>query len=345
MINLKVNAFSQNQVFFEKNGDSVVLYLNCEGSLTTNRNASYKRVTYFDKDRIASQGKVTDYYYPKETIAFTTYYENGLYNGSFEYFYKSGNINISGFYKNNTRDSIWNFYYDNNSIEKKIDFRFSLPKLFEFYNKKGEPVFLDGNGMYKGIANEKSSSCENHQIKGELKNGLMNGKWSINFGYSESTEVFENGKFIRGYENNYNRTYDNESLIHPTGFPYFENIAFLNYLVACNKTEFEWQSINKRIYLEKVFLPELEEKINENFNTDEFFYTLLEFQIENDKIIANSFKSITSDNQNTERLKEVILSLNNWDKTENRVAFTIYLPVFWLNGMIYLKPSDIVKFK
>ena len=43
-------------------------------------------------------------------------------------------------------------------------------------------------------------------------------------------------------------------------------------------------------------------------------------------------------------LKNILLSMDKWDKEEDRVSYTIYLPIFWENGSIYLKSSDLMKF-
>jgi len=337
-------VLSHNPTFFERKGDTIIFFLSCNGNLTTRNMASYKRVAFFEKEKLAFRGSVVDYYYPKETIALKANYKNGHYNGRLTTYYKTGAIKETGNYKNNERDSVWTFYYKNHRVEKRIDYSHGQQKLNEYFKKNGSPVFLDGNGTYRGYSNENYSSCEQHPIKGELKNGLMVGRWTINFGYSVSTEVFDNGKFIRGHESPYNRTYESASLINPSGFPYYENITLLNYLIAGNKVGFYWPSYNKKSNLEKGFLADLQHKIQNSLNTDKFFYALLEFQIDNGNVNPNSFKSITNDNQTFAKLKKLILSLNKWDKTKHNVSFTIYLPVFWENGLLYLKPNDMSKF-
>lgn len=337
------SLFSQNPVFFEQNEDTITFYLGCNGSITEKDKATYKRISFFDKERLAFYGNVIDYYYPKGTIAFKARYQNGLYDGQITNYYQTGTIKETGNYKSNNRDSIWTFYYKNESVEKKINYGLAQQKLIEYYNKNGNPVFLDGNGMYKGYSNKDYFSCEQYQIKGELKDGVMNGRWTINLGYSVSTEVFENGKFIRGHETPHNRTYEDASLINPSGFPYYEKIALLDYSIACNKSGFYWPSYNKEI-IEKSFLVELEQKIIEKINTTEFFCALLEFQLDNGIINSNSFKSVTNDKNKADELKNLILSLDKWDSSNEKLSFTIYLPVFWENGLIYLKPNDITKF-
>jgi len=336
-------SFSQKSVFFEQKGDTITFYLNCNGNLTLKDKATYKRTCLIEKERLAFYGNVVDYYYPKETIALKANYQNGMYNGFMKNYYKTGTVKETGIYKNNNRDGIWLFYYKNQGIEKKIEYRNAQQKLVEHYNKNGKPVFLDGNGIYKGYSNENYVSSEQHPIKGEVRDGVMVGRWTIDLGYSVSTEVFENGKFIKGHETPHNRTYEDVQLINPSGFPYYENITLLDYVIACNKTELYASVYDKMIFKKDLFL-ELDKKIKDSIDTNNFFYALLEFQLDNGIINSESFKSITNDREKAEILKQIILSLKKWAKTEDKVSFTIYLPVFWENGLIYLQPKDMIKF-
>ena len=337
------SSFSQNPVFFEQHGDTVIFYLSCNGSLTYKDHATYIRTGFFDEERLTLMGNVTDYYIQGGTIALKANYQNGFYEGPVTNYFKTGIIKETGNFKNNIRDSIWTFYYKNQVIEKKIDYCHPQQKLMEYYDKKGEPEFLDGNGIYKGSCNKDYFTCDQNRIEGELKDGLMVGRWTINLGYSVSTEVFENGKFIRGHETPYNRTYEDAALINPAGFPYYESITLLNYIIAWKKDGYYWPTYNKHSF-EKGFLSGLEEKIKDSIITSNFFYALLEFQLDDGVINPESFNSITNDPQTVESLKKLILSLDKWDKPEDKVTIMIYLPVFWENGLIYLKPDDITRF-
>jgi hypothetical protein len=180
---------SQNPVFFELKGDTISLYLSCNGRLTVKEMATYKRVGLFDDKRLAFKGNVIDYFYPSERIAFKASYVNSSYNGPVMTYLKTGTIKEMGYYKNNLRDSIWTSYYSNGKIEKKIDYSNSQKRFIEYYQKNGNPVFLDGNGKYKGFSNKDFNSCEQFQIKGELKDGIMVDRWTIDLGYGTSTEV------------------------------------------------------------------------------------------------------------------------------------------------------------
>jgi hypothetical protein len=88
----------------------------------------------------------------------------------------------------------------------------------------------------------------------------------------------------------------------------------------------------------------LEEKIKDSIVTSNFFYALLEFQLDDGVINPESFNAITNNPKTVESIKKLILSLDKWDKSEDKATFMIYLPIFWENGLIYLKPDDISRF-
>jgi hypothetical protein len=341
------------------------MYLNCDGKLTTKDNACFNRFVLFEKKRLAFQGNVVDYYSSNGGTALKAHYENGQYNGLAKTYFADGRIKESGKYKNDDRDSIWTFYYNNGQIEKKINYSDKQPRILEYYTKNGKPVFLDGNGFYKGQTNINNSSIQ-YAIKGELKDGLMTGRWTIKLRFSVCTEVFEDGKFISGYEKPYNRFYESGSMINPNGYPYYENITFLNRLAASNKNAIPrptydndpnldyfitsdkssdtWPIYDNDPIFDIRFTSELYKIISDNFNIHDFFYSLLEFRIEDGKIDPGSIKAITNDNQNFNKLKTLLLDMDKWEKSPDNVSYTIYLPIFWENGYIYLMPGDIAKF-
>jgi antitoxin component YwqK of YwqJK toxin-antitoxin module len=365
ILTLTNTVLSQNPVFFEQQGDTTILYLNCNGSITTKDNACFKRVVLFEKKRLAFQGNVVDYYFPNGATAFKAHYEGGRYEGLVKTYFADGTIKETGKYKNDNRDSIWTFYYNNGHIEKKINYSNVQPRILEYYHKNGKPAFLDGNGFYKGLTNVDNSSNQ-YAIKGELKNGLMTGKWKIRLQFSVCTEVFENGKFISGYETPHNRFYDSGSMINPEGYPYYENIAFLNRLIASNnnvirrqiddndpimnkysvsyKSTYSWPIYDDDPIFAFRFTFELYKIIRANFNINDFFYSLMEFQIEDGKINPGSIKAITNDNENFIKLKTLLLGMDKWNKLPGNESFTVYLPIFWENGYVYLEPGDIAKF-
>jgi hypothetical protein len=364
ILTLSNTALSQNPAFFEQKGDTTILYLNCEGSITTKNLALFERVVLFDKKKLAFQGNVIDYYLANGAIAFKAHYRNGRYDGLVKTYFSNGKIKEIGKYKNGDRDSIWTFYYNNGQIEKKINYSEVKPRLFEYHNKNGKPVFLDGNGFYKGTTNI-NNSCIQYPIKGKLKDGLMTGQWKIILQFSVCTENFEDGKFISGYETPHNRFYESGSMIDFNAYPYYESITILNQLVTSNKSNISWPKYdndpilnfletnnkstiswpvydNDQIFAIK-FTSDLYKIISDNFNIDDFFYSLIEFQIESGKIKPGSIKAITNDNQKFDKLKALLLSMDKWGKSPN-ILFTVYLPIFWENGYIFLQPGDIAKF-
>lgn len=336
---IAAKVIAQSPVYFQQNGDTVILYLSIKGYVTTSSRASYKRVAFIEKERLAFEGSVFDYYYPEGDIAFKATYKNGLINGQIQSYYRNGNVKEIGVYRNSKRDSIWTFYYKNGIIEKRIDYSNDQSRLVEFYKKSGKPVFVDGNGTYKGYSNKDYFSCDLYQIKGDLKDGLMEGSWTIDFGYSKCTEVFENGVFISGRESPQWGPYNSASLISISGFPYYENIILLNYAHISERGD-PWPFYNGNFDLREGFLLDFKKSLETNMDLSGFFYALIEFQLDNGAINPNSFKSITNNNEIFNEIKSTIISLKKWNKPKDDLVFTIYLPIFWDNGLIYLKPSD-----
>lgn len=344
LISIQFRGISQNVEYFSISNDSVNFYISCNGSITINKNATYRRVARLEKERLAFYGEVCDYF-KNGSIALKAFCERGFYDGLFSTYYPNGNIKEKGKYLNNNRDSIWCFYYNNGGIEKRIDYRNKQVKLIEYYKKNGNPVFIDGNGSYKGQSNIDYNSCKYNPIGGEVRNGLMDGRWTINLGYSRSTEIFEDGKFIRGHESPQERIYESNSMISLSGYPYYENISLLHFQFWCDKEGLFFPEYNNTIFADS-FLNDLRKSIKESkinkYNS--FFYALMEFKLENGKINEKSFKSVTNDSLVSDRLKLVILSLDKWNRPTNEASFTIYLPVFWVNENIYLRPDDIRQF-
>jgi hypothetical protein len=271
--------------------------------------------------------------------ALKIFYVNGLPEGQIKTFYENGSLKEIGIYKHGKRDSIWCFFYKNGKIEKKISYKNDIPRLVEYYKKNGKPIFTDGNGEYEGKCN--ANSCVLRTIKGKVKDGLMVDRWKIFIDNTVSTEVFENGKFIRG-KDDHNYTYENNGLISLTGIPYYENISLLEYSATCDKDGFFWLSYNKNMDLSKSFIYELRQNILSNPEIDKsgFFYSLFEFRIEDGIIIESSFQQITNDNKISNVLKGLICSMNKWDKQEKKLGFTFFLPIIWENNRIYLEPKD-----
>lgn len=339
-----MNCIPQKNIYFQNSEDTSKIYLNCSGKITNKANAMYFRVTKFEKDRFGFQDSVIDYYTSTGNRAMKVFNINGLPEGEIKTYYENGSLKELGNYKEGKRDSVWCFFYKNGKIQKKVDYKNEIPRLIEFYRKNGSPVFVDGNGEYEGDSNIGAGSCVLRTIKGKVKDGLMVDRWKLFIDNSLTTEVYDNGKFIRG-KDDHNYIYEKNALISLTGFPYYENISLLEYSITCDKNGFFWPSYNKNMDLSKSFFYELREQIlsNQEINKIDFFYGLLEFRIEDGLIIESSFQQITNNNQSSNVLKELILSMNKWDKQENRLNFTFFLPIIWEKNTIYLEPKDYLR--
>lgn len=336
---ISINCISQKNNYFQNSLDTSIIYLDCFGRITNKANAMLFRVAKFDNNTFAFKDSVIDYYMSNGKQALRMFYVNGFPDGQIKTFYENGNIKEIGIYKQGKRDSIWCFFYNNGKIEKKINYQNDIPRLMEYYKKNGTPIFTDGNGEYEGKCN--ANSCVWRNIKGNVKDGLMIDRWKIFIDNTVSTEFFENGKFIRG-KDDHDYIYENNGLISLSGFPYYENISLLEYSITSDKEGFFWLSYNKNMDLSKSFFYKLRQNILSNQEIDKtgFFYGLFEFRIEDGVIIESSFQQITNNNRSSDVLKRLICSMNKWDKFEQKLGFTFYLPISWENNRIYLEPKD-----
>jgi antitoxin component YwqK of YwqJK toxin-antitoxin module len=340
---LSINCISQKNIYFQNSENTSIIYLDCSGKITNKANAIIFRVAKFDNERFAFKDSVFDYFISNGKEALKMFNVNGLPEGQIKTYYENGSPKEIGIYKQGKRDSIWCFFYKNGNIEKKINYKNNISRLIEYYKKNGKPIFIDGNGEYKGECNTNANSCVLRTIKGKVKDGLMVDRWKIFIDNTISTEVFENGKFIRG-KDDHNYTYENNGLISLTGFPYYENISLFDYSITCDKRGFFWPSYNKNVDLSKSFFYELRENIlsNQEIDKNGFFYGLFEFRIEDGIIVELSFKQISNDNKISNVLKRLICSMNKWDKQEQKLSFTFFVPIIWENNRIYLEPKDYI---
>ena len=337
---LSLNCLAQENIFFKNSGDSAIIYLSSIGGISNQKDAAIYRVTKFENNLFAFKGRVNDYFIKNGKQALKGNYVNGLLEGPFTTYYVNGKIKESGYYQRGKRDSIWCFYYENGNIEKKILYKNDFPRLMEYYKKNGKPVFTDGNGEYEGECNTNGNLVDFRKIKGKVKDGLMVDRWTIYIYNNTSTEVFENGKFIRG-KDDHNRTYDDFGLITLTGFPYYDHVD-LTSLNSNDDKGYHWPSYDKNMDIIASFIDKFRLKIisNDNLDKNGFFYGLFEFRVEAGKVLESSFKQITNDPKSSNEVKQLIISMNKWD---DQPSFTCYLPVIWEKNKIYLLPNDYIK--
>ncbi|MBL0146690.1 MAG: hypothetical protein IPP48_14090 [Chitinophagaceae bacterium] len=153
------------------------------------------------------------------TIFGRGFYYEGLKNGVFEWYYNNGNLRCTGSYQNDLPIGKWIFFYNDGKPERTLLFTSVDTFLIDFYDKKGELVVANGNGIFNGFVNANDNLQDEITAYGSIVNGKPHGKWSSQY-YNQiyTNEVFENGKFIEGgFPNSSipsNKKYDKYSLLN-----------------------------------------------------------------------------------------------------------------------------------
>ena len=141
----------------------------------------------------------------------TASYKAGLKNGFANLYGGNGQLTFTGYYKNNLRDGIWHYYYPDGKLKQVIKFTDDLESrsvdgnimIGEFYDKRGEQLVKNGNGMWSNdsIYMSWSDNKTLKMVKGPIKDSLKHGVWELkrlNQKKSLHIEKFENGRFLTG---------------------------------------------------------------------------------------------------------------------------------------------------
>jgi len=148
-------------------------------------------------------------------------YQSGLRNGKFETYYMDGKIKSQGQFSDDVPISEWIYFEPSGTIKRKLQFALDKMNIL-FASKNGKPIIANGNGKFEGaffslVLNEEMYTS------GEIKNGLMEGKWRTwqmdEQGKNQpfSIEYFNEGKFmfgsLSGSGNRFQREYQTKSII------------------------------------------------------------------------------------------------------------------------------------
>jgi len=187
---------SQNSFFKSISDDSIKVFYNSSADITIEKYADFCRVSSINPNTLLFHGNFTDYDIKGNKI-FSGTFINGKLNGVCTYFHTNGNIKEFGRFKNGIRDSIWTFYFPDKQIEKTINFNNGIPYVMALFKSNGKQLIKNGTGTYTGKIYKNNGKTLKYKIVGDLVNGVLDGKWQIK---GVTTEIFENGNFIKGYD-------------------------------------------------------------------------------------------------------------------------------------------------
>jgi antitoxin component YwqK of YwqJK toxin-antitoxin module len=187
------NAESDNFNFYKSLGqDSVLFYYDYNWNLVEPACAVYYRLTKMTPDAFFT-GEFKDYKLQDSTLLFAGSYSDKKKNGLFKQFYENGLVQFSGNFQNGQRKGAWELFRPDGSLQASLNFTESGYLIESAWDENGKQTVSNGNGPFEQEVNK-------YLIKGQLKNGLPDGKWT--FGYSNGTvlskEEFSAGKFLKG---------------------------------------------------------------------------------------------------------------------------------------------------
>jgi len=309
-------SYSQKDLYFEKIGeDSIKMFLDESGSITTLDRSTFYRVGKLDSLNFSFTGDFYDYSIKNELI-FIGKLKKSKLNGLAKIF-KNGELLELGSYKNDKRDSIWNFY-NNSKLEKKLDFSGEQVKLCELYSEKGESKIENGVCNYKDrIINGPYAIAV--PIKGKFTNGQLDGKWTIG---TANTEYFKNGKFEKGINNTFGQEYNDKSLLLLVNFYSSEYISFYyNFYSFPKKNNFNGMLTSPKFdgnyLLEETFFTKLKNAIIQKLEIkNKSSYYLIEFQISSEGNICNLNIFCPNKKNNTSSIELIMKDLGKWESIQ-----------------------------
>jgi len=190
--------------------ETITVYLNSKLEITNRDKAECKCDAEYDLDNFSLNGEIKCQFLngvPKMVLN----YKNGLKNGPANLYSKSGKQVFTGSYENNFRNGIWRYFYENGNLMQTIKFTNDLESrsidanimVGEFFDKSGKQLVKNGNGtwnydsIYASWADKESLKTVNGTVKDSLKHGVWELR-RVNQKKALHSEIFENGKFVRG---------------------------------------------------------------------------------------------------------------------------------------------------
>ena len=337
--------------FFKINNDTMTLYLDKVGNITTKLNAQYYRKLRIDDKNFIYKGIVEDFYVNNQK-AFQYEFQNGNIVGRTMCYYPNGQLKYNGFYKNSQKDSLWSFYYENGNIEKYVNFKSDIPNVIEYFTEKGKCLISDGNGKYTGKVISGIKETTEYKISGNIKDGKMDGKWewrnSKSGNSTNAVEYFENGKFIKG--NSYGLEYTEEPKISLLGFNLHENVDVLKFFTVLNSKSQNFQFSKILKYknsndLNKTFTPELIDFLNQTnskYNLTNY-WCFIQFRINKNNIL-DCVNAYSNENKISNDIKQFIIQTVGFETAQVKnesIDCSVYLCLLLENGKIYIPKYSI----
>ncbi|WP_295334585.1 energy transducer TonB [Flavobacterium sp.] len=182
-----------------QNDQDKIVYLDSVNKETTIENHSYKRVIkeyYTEK----SEYQVLEYYKSGtlKSEQKSNYKDDGYPIGEEIKYYENGQKKSSTFYENKRKIGIHTEWFENGNLKQIGKFNPEKFNTNEYYlvetiwNENGTKMVESGNGLFD-VQKDKIHT------KGEYKNGVKNGVWTITSIEKTYVDEYKDGNFISGY--------------------------------------------------------------------------------------------------------------------------------------------------
>ncbi len=342
------------------NDSTIKIYFSKIGAPRPKTCAELFRITKIDRHYFMFTGEVKDYY-KDSTIAFEGRIDSlGYLNGNCKFYYPNGKIELNSYYKNGMRDSTWTYYYQNGQKRKVLFYENNNARLFEFYKRNGKQTIKNGNGKYKDYLKLGFLTMYETFVKGTLKDGYFDGKWTLinsHYGTIDGIEYYDKGMFIKGknkeWKNgleNYTDYYKNPRTTFYEYIPQ-ENMNIYDFSIACPGNSIIPPSYKGTYTLSGAFYSELIDSIESKVNVKELEnqWLIVTFNVNKDKQLNNlQVKSSLKNKKLVNIIKQIFLSMNSWTKAgflnDRKINFPFYVPIVFENGKLIIPNYHLNKF-
>jgi len=145
---------------------------------------SYKNDTLLAKGWFTTEGSkdsLWEYYNSNNTLSYNGSYKDGQKDGLWVYYFNNGNVEQKGRYSENLPHGEWLWYYLNGQLRRQENFYHGKYNgEVKDFDKKGN-IIQDRNYTFNTLEGKSYYFIGDHEEKGEMKNGLREGKWTYFF--------------------------------------------------------------------------------------------------------------------------------------------------------------------
>jgi antitoxin component YwqK of YwqJK toxin-antitoxin module len=308
--------------------------------------SEYYMINQFNKEYFELKDSIK-VFYNDDKLYLKGNFIDGKKNGLFIWYHKNGQVECTGEYSSDKRIGMWNYYYSNGNLHKKVNFIEDYELLVDFYEENGTHSVENGNGTFRDEILISTSNTTPSIIKGDVVEGIQNGKWEIHSsGIKIATEYFENKSFIKGISHSIkfgNSEYYDHINSTFSGIFFLEKLHLITPSICGNGKHYV-------SYVENFF-----ENLKKNYNNSDlknkilnnWFLVELAYNKSNEAVKIEIYSTANSEVINL--LKEIILKSQKKSikdkETQNSYK---YFPLVILDKNVYLphdKEVELLRFK